>query len=110
MLAQYRDRSNTVAPFQALFKGSYSDTTHYPTGKCTDPEHLSLCLTDAQLREQLQSFITTHGLPTGMDTIYYLLTPPGVAVCLDEAGTHCSDYSGGRTGPSYERKLLQLSQ
>jgi hypothetical protein len=105
VLAQYRDRSNTIAPFQALFKGSYSDTTHYPTGKCTDPEHLSLCLTDAQLREQLQSFVATHDLPTGMDTIYYLLTPPGVAICLDEAASRCSDYSGGRTGASYEESF-----
>jgi len=104
-LAQYRDRSNKVAPFQALFKGSYSDTAHYPTEKCTDPGHLLLCLTDAQLREQLQSFIALHALPTGMDTIYYLLTPPGVAVCLDEAATRCSDYSGGRTGASYEESF-----
>jgi len=113
VLAQYRDRSNTIASFQALFKGSYSDTVHYPAGKCTDPGHLSLCLTDAQLREQLQSFIATHDLPTGMDTIYYLLTPPGVAVCLDEAATRCSDYSltaeeklkEERNSPSYKESF-----
>jgi len=105
VLAQYRDRSNTIAPFKALFKGSYSDTVHYPTGKCTDPDHLSVCLTDAQLREQLQSFIALHDLPTGMDTIYYLLTPPDVAVCLDEAATRCSDYSGVRTSVSYKESF-----
>ena len=27
-----------------------------------------------------------------MGTIYYLLTPPGVTVCLDNAATRCSDY------------------
>jgi hypothetical protein len=105
VLAQYRDRSNTIAPFKALFKGSYSDTVHYPTGKCTDPDHLAVCLTDAQLREQLQSFIALHDLPTGMDTIYYLLTPPDVAVCLDEAATRCSDYSGVRTSVSYKESF-----
>jgi PKD domain len=94
VIGQYRDRANNVAPFQALFKGSYSDTVKFPTGKCTDPKNpATRCLTDAQLREQLQSFIATHHLPTGMDTIYYLLTPPGTTVCLEEAGTRCSDYS-----------------
>jgi hypothetical protein len=93
-IAEYRDRSNAVAPFHALFKGAYSDTVKFPAAKkCTDPDHLSTCLTDAQLREQLQSFIAARGLPTGMSTIYYLLTPPGVAVCINEAATRCSDYS-----------------
>jgi PKD domain len=94
VIAQYRDRSNAIMPFHALFKGSYSDTVKFPTGECTDPnEPANLCLTDTQLRTQLESFVATHGLPKGMGTIYYLLTPPGVTVCLDKAATHCSDYS-----------------
>jgi PKD domain len=94
VLGQYRDRSNVSAPFQALSKGAYSDTAKFPPGKCTDPKNpATTCLTDAQLREQLQSFITGHGLPTGMGAVYYLLTPPGVTVCLDEAASRCSDYS-----------------
>jgi hypothetical protein len=93
VIAQYRDRSNAVTPFHALFKGAYTDTTKFPAGKCTDPKNPSTrCLTDAQLREQLQSFIATHDLPKGMGTVYYLLTPPGTTVCLDVAATHCSDY------------------
>ncbi len=94
VLGQYRDRSNKVATFQGLFKGSYSDTVKFPASRCTDPKDpATRCLTDAQLREQLESFIATHRLPTGMDTIYYLLTPPGTTVCLEEAGTRCSDFS-----------------
>ncbi len=95
-LGQYRDRSNLVTPFHAIFKGAYSDTTKFPTAGCTDPNPLFqgavTCLTDAQLREQLQSFIATHGLPKGMSTVYFLLTPPGVTVCVDATATHCSDY------------------
>jgi hypothetical protein len=95
-LGQYRDRSNAITQFQALFKGAYSDTVKFPSPGCTDPKPLVkgavTCLTSAQLREQLQSFIATHGLPTGMSTVYYLLTPPGVTVCVDPAATSCSDY------------------
>jgi hypothetical protein len=113
VLNQYRDRSNAVAPFQALFKGSYSDTTKFPTSKCSDPGHLEVCLTDAQLREQLLSFIATHDLPKGIGTVYYLLTPPHVAICLNEAATSCSDYAlssaeeknGERKSTSYKESF-----
>jgi len=95
-LAQYRDRANSQAAYSTVFKGSYSDTTKYPAGECTDPEPLftgaKTCLTDAQLREQLQSFIAGHSLPKGMNTVYYVVTPPGVTVCIDAGATHCSDY------------------
>lgn len=107
VLAQYRDRANNVATFQALFKGSYSDTVKFPAGECTDPaDPARTCLTDAQLRKQLQSEIAALGLPTGMDTIYYLLTPPGVTVCLDagKATGHCSDYAESNN-ESYEHSF-----
>jgi len=96
-LGQYRDRANEPAVDDIVFKGSYSDTVKYPAAGCTDPEPLHrgaiTCLTNAQLREQLESFIGTHSLPKGMHTIYYLITPPGVTLCLETAATHCSDYS-----------------
>jgi len=116
-LTQYRDRGNTPTPFSAQYKGAYSDTSKFPAAGCTDPNPLAvgqeICLTDAQLREQLQSFITTHDLPTGMSTVYFLITPPGVTVCLDTAATHCSDYKlseeeeeqGKRNSASYKNSF-----
>ncbi len=94
--AQYRDRSNAPANYKTVFKGSYSDYSKYPAAGCTDPNPLEsgavTCLTDAQLREQLQSFIASHALPKGLGNIYYLMTPPGVTVCVDAAATRCSDF------------------
>ena len=48
-----------------------------------------------------------------MHAIYYVLTPPGVAVCLDEASSHCSDYAlseaerekGERKSASYKNSF-----
>jgi len=42
-----------------------------------------------------------------MGTIFYLLTPPGVTVCLDggKATGHCSDYSGSPGEGSYENSF-----
>lgn len=101
---QYTDKTNTPAYYHYTYRGAYTDTTKYPTAGCTDPDPLHeevfskikpiTCLTDLQVREQLQTFIAQNNLPKGMSAIYYVMTPPGVAVCLDGAATHCSDFKG----------------
>lgn len=94
--SQYTDPANRKASYQSSFHGAYTDTNHYPSsGNCTDPAPLHggkaiTCVTDKQIREQLETFLAQHKLPKGIEDVYYLLTPPGVGVCL-EAG-HCSDY------------------
>jgi PKD domain len=106
--AQYTDRSNKPAADRSAFRGAYTDTNPYPESEnCTDPHPLELgmpllesdepvCLTDKQVRAQLETFITQHGIAKGMGTLFYLLTPPGVTVCLDAGGPegHCSDFDG----------------
>jgi PKD repeat protein len=104
---QYTDKTNSRAAYSSVFRGAYSDVKPYPTtGNCKDPD-LSVgfpdqeakkdnvaCLTDTQVREQLQAFIAANKLPTGMGTIFFLLTPPGVTVCVEEGesvSAYCSD-------------------
>ena len=106
---QYTDAANEHALYKSTFHGAYTDTDGYPSSGCTDPEppdaedligpeikgkHTPVCLTDNQIQEELKDFISQHGLPTGMGSIFYLLTPPGVTVCLDSGAlaSHCSDY------------------
>lgn len=106
--SQYTDKKNQHALYDTTFMGAYTDVERYPTsGDCTDPNPLPApaspsetpdqlaCVTDAQVREVLQAFINQHDLQTGMGTIFYVLTPPGVTVCLDEGGPkgHCSDFT-----------------
>jgi hypothetical protein len=106
---QYTDETNQPATSHSSFRGAYTDTNPYPASEgCTDPHPLTFgvpllegggpaCLTDAQVRTQLKTFISEqHGLQKGMGTIFYLLTPPGVTVCLDGGGSggHCSDFDG----------------
>jgi hypothetical protein len=106
--SQYTDKSNVPASYAQAYKGSYVDYHAYPTSDCTDPEPFTsadqiprefggtpepICLTDTQVADELEAFITAHALPRGMGDVYYLLTPPGVTVCLDSGGTsgYCSD-------------------
>jgi len=117
---QYTDRSNQPASYASTFEGSYHDTNAYPTSGCTDPHPLVLedrvvinkartivCLTDKQVQEEVKHVIAQHLLPIGMGVVYYLLTPPGIAVCLDAGGPtgHCSDYTGSVGGQSYEQSF-----
>jgi uncharacterized membrane protein YgcG len=101
---QYTDTSNKPASAGLTFRGAYTDDTHYPAEGCEDPRQLYkqeaskvkalTCLSDKQVQTELQSFVSSHALPTGMSTIYDVLTPPGVTVCLDggTATGHCSDF------------------
>ncbi|HTA98727.1 MAG TPA: hypothetical protein VK730_13930 [Solirubrobacteraceae bacterium] len=115
--AQYTDKANQHALFKSTFQGAYTDTDAYPSSGCKDPQPLDprdrigpeegknkrgerlyepVCLTDQQIRDELQTFIAQHSLQKGMETIFYVLTPLAVTVCLDEGGKsgHCSDFQG----------------
>jgi PKD domain len=95
--AQYTDKTNQPAAYGVTFRGAYTDTNAYPSATCTNPKAAHAdeitCVTDAQIRAQLETFVAQHGLERGMSSIFYLLTPPGVTVCLDNGGGtgHCSD-------------------
>jgi PKD domain len=114
---QYTDKTNKPAAPYSSFRGAYTDTHPYPaTNGCTDPRSLKfgvpflegtttpICVTAAQVQTELERFIKQReeehdALPKGMGTIFYLLTPPGVTVCLNEGevapgGAHCSDFKG----------------
>lgn len=96
---QYIDATGKPATDSFVFQGAYTDTEPYPSPGCTDPsppEGAVTCITDAQIRSQLESFITQHALRKGMRTVFYLLTPPGVTICLNAGGPNgrCSDRPG----------------
>ncbi len=123
---QYGDAANQHALYKSTFQGAYTDTNAYPASGCKDPQppevqdrigpvvgknHTPVCLTDAQIQEELEQFIGQHSLQRGMGSIFYLMTPPGVTVCLDAGGSdgHCSDYqkasySIGETNTEKEEK------
>ncbi|MHB1468117.1 MAG: PKD domain-containing protein [Solirubrobacteraceae bacterium] len=94
--AQYTDAAGQHAATSTSFEGAYTDTSPYPTSGCNAPQPAAVaCLTDAQLRAQLEAFVAGHGLPRGTGAVYYVLTPPGVTDCLEGgSATRCSVFSG----------------
>ncbi len=86
---QYNDANGNTAAYDSTFGGSFTDTDPLPPNGCPALQG-DICLTDAQLQSELDQFLSAHNLPRDLTHAYFLLTPPGVASCLDEAGTICS--------------------
>jgi PKD repeat protein len=91
--AQYNDAAGDFAAYDAHFGGALVDTHPYPANGCT---RATICLTDAQLQAELTRFVKEQGLPTDLEHIYMLLTPPKVEDCFDAFAFQCSaGVSGG---------------
>lgn len=89
---------------QSTFRGGYTDTNPYPpVGEdCTEQAQI-VCLTDQEIKAELQKVIKSGSLPGSTGTVpgakstpvYYLLTPPGVTVCAGVASpSTCSNSTG----------------
>jgi PKD repeat protein len=88
--AQYHDASGDGADYHSSFGGLYTDTDPLPANGCPTAVAGHICLTDSQLQSELDSFLSSQGLPGDLTHEYFLLTPPGVASCIDSGGTQCS--------------------
>src|SRR5205814_9811208 len=60
----------------------------YPTSGC--PQGL-ICLTDAQLQNEIKNVVNAQGWPKGDGTsMYFLFTPQDVNSCFDSSSSQCS--------------------
>jgi hypothetical protein len=97
--SQYRDGGGHAAN-QSTYRGSYTVADPYPPSGCGEPATFA-CLTDEQVRVELQKVIASGALPgaTG-PAVYYLLTPPGVTVCTGGGSpSTCSNSTALKTEP-----------
>jgi PKD domain len=113
---QYTDAGGRAAN-SWLYGGGYDYSNGYPTNGCvvsgthhyaSTPGGLTdipndICLTDAQIKSELQSMVTQSGLigrtQPGHTPMLVLLTPPGVETCLDSSGDLCSANSDPTQAP-----------
>jgi hypothetical protein len=87
VLVQYGDKADEFAEYDSHFGGALIDTDPYPPSGCSAA---TVCLTDEQLRVELERYIEAHKLPTDLQHEYFVLTPPGVESCFEAAGHECS--------------------
>jgi hypothetical protein len=87
---QYYDIVSSVKHFvsyNVTFGGAIFVSTAYPASGCPNytlgnGSTSTNCLTDPQLRTEINSVVTGLGLTTGMGSEFFLFTPPGVASCF----------------------------
>jgi hypothetical protein len=84
---QYTNSAAEAVAYDSHFAGAIVDTDPYPKNGC---KAATICLTDEQLRAEIKSYVTGHGLPHDLAHEYFLLTPPGVEDCFSAGGTECS--------------------
>jgi Divergent InlB B-repeat domain/PKD domain len=85
--------ANGGAPnFNVSAGAMITDNDPYPTNGCPSSPAVAggRCVTDAQIQAELQSYLSSHGLPNGLTNEYYVVMPQGVASCFDAAGQQCS--------------------
>lgn len=87
---QYSDGSGGITN-QSTYAGGIVDTNPFPASGCTDA-YTSVCLSDAQIRAELDSVIGTKGLPRGTGTLYFVFTPQGVGSCYSASSCAFSQY------------------
>jgi hypothetical protein len=85
---QYNDLTGAVANYDVKFGGVLLDTDPYPPTQCPVGSNAfsgtvtTACLTDPQIQSEIESFVTSNGLPADLSHEYFLLTPPGVESCF----------------------------
>lgn len=91
--AQYYSLTNKTVKnqinYNSTFGGSYVDTAAFPAGGCAANASVgtTICLTDAQLRTEIQSVVSKAGWSAASNKLFFLFTPKGVGSC---SGSSCS--------------------
>jgi alpha-tubulin suppressor-like RCC1 family protein len=97
---QYYDSSGKIES-RSTFAGSVTVTDPFPrqVEGCQVPAQHFNCLTNSQLVEELDAFLTRQHLPRE-NRIYFLLLPENVNTCVDNFKA-CGPYTEGEPGNAY---------
>lgn len=88
LLSQYGDSAGHSAAYNSHFGGAIVDTDPYPPNGCSQAP---VCLTEAQIRGEVQAVVEARKLPMDLEHEYFVLTPEGVEGCTDPEEKVCSD-------------------
>jgi Phosphate-induced protein 1 conserved region len=88
---QYSDTTGPIA-YQSAFGGAFVADAPFPaynpSTSCTQAPN-AVCLTDQQVRTEIQNVITALGWPNGESSLFVLMVPSSVGECLDAASGQC---------------------
>jgi hypothetical protein len=82
------DQSGYIS-YASSVGGSYVDTEAFPQSGCSDP-NTSVCLTDAQIQQEIGTVIATQHWTPGPSAVFFMLTARGVGSCVDSSSSSCA--------------------
>jgi PKD domain-containing protein len=87
---QYTDNTGHHAAYNTTFGASFDDTNPYPSsGNCppyldSNSNPFSVCVSDQNLSDEVDSFVNAHSLPRGLTNEYFVFLPQGVGSCIPD--------------------------
>jgi hypothetical protein len=100
LTGQYGDDSGPAA-YSSHYGRSVLDRAPLPANGCAEPATGPLwtyCVSDSQLQAELERVVRAHHLPHGRRDVYLLLTPRGLASCMDASSCSLGGPVGGYCG------------
>jgi hypothetical protein len=95
---QYTDSAGPAA-YASTYGGAVLATDPLPVNQCAEPASgppgWTVCLTDAQLQDEIEHVVSVNALPREATDIYILVLPNGFGNCTDSSSSSCA--LGGTT-------------
>jgi hypothetical protein len=79
---QYYDTIGSIAYSSSA--SSVVDSNAFPASGCSNP-YTAVCLTDGQLRTEIDRVVSANGWPRGTGSAYFIFTPKNVGSCYGSA-------------------------
>lgn len=107
---QYYDSTGSIA-YSSSFGGSIVDTNPYPASGCSDSvSQTSNCISDAQIRSELQRLYAAGQLgAASASTTYFVFTAKGVGSCYSSGSCAFSSYCAYHSNVSLGGTTVQYA-
>lgn len=100
LTGQYTDTQGPAA-YASSYGGAFTSRDPLPPSDCTEPATgpagWSVCVTDADLQQELERVVGAQHLPRRSNDVYFLVLPEGLGTCTDASSTTCA-LGGSATG------------
>ena len=93
VLNQYYNGANAHITYNSTFTGAVYDSQPYPASGCSDSvSQTTTCLSDAQLRAEIQRLYSSGTIQADSNTTYFVFTDKNIGSCYSSSSCAFSQY------------------
>ena len=90
---QYFNSTNAHITYNSTFSGAVYDNQPYPASGCSDSvSQTTTCLSDAQLRAEIQRLYSSGAIQADSNTTYFVFTDKNIGSCYSSSSCAFSQY------------------